>query len=313
MVNLDTGDEISANTTTVDFAGGANNELTQIVDTSTFAPGAYACIQQATVGGITIDLGGAGFDVLEVPLSADVSIATDQASYLPFSSASVSQQITNTSATTIDSLTINSEVLAPDGSTFFAQVSALGSLPAGASADANYLLPLGATMPGTYQFTSEVFGPDSGLLASAATSADVLSSDQTGTGVQATIIATPDPVSTGETLNLSATVANNGNDAVSGRAVTWRIIDLVTQVIVFEAGDTLPNLSLGATAPITVDWLADADPESVLEAQLLADFNGMAVILGTVSFTVAPALLFQDRPAPAVARDRLSRALHPVE
>ncbi|MEW6167005.1 MAG: carboxypeptidase regulatory-like domain-containing protein [Pseudomonadota bacterium] len=75
LVSLDSSEEIAASEQLQDFSGNQQLVWTRTIDTEPLAVGNYACLLAAKLDGRTVDLGSAGFAVLEPPIRIEASLS----------------------------------------------------------------------------------------------------------------------------------------------------------------------------------------------------------------------------------------------
>lgn len=311
-VNLDTQAVVSETSESVTIPANGQQVTSIAADTTGLAEGAYACLLSATVAGETKELAGAAFGVVSDSLVVATSVTTDRVAYEALDTAMVSTEVRNLSAQASGPLSVTTTIFAPDGSNFDARTDQIADLDGGAAVGVMFTVPFGQSPPGQYRLMSSVVAPDGVELASDEITVSLLSTNDTGAGIGASISVSPDPVVVDETVELTAVISNSGNAPVTALPLTWRIVDSVTQEVITEFSSNVQSLAVNSTSTDVVSWIAAVAPDTTVDVSLLADFNGVETLLGSTQFLVNEQLVDIDATVEFGSRGRLLVLMDPA-
>lgn len=266
---------LPANTGIALAAGEEVHPTPEHFDTAGLYAGDYRVVARLVEPDGRVTTASADFRVT-VPsgLGLSASVAADRDSYSPLDQATLTGRLRNTAPNMqIEDHAVRLRVLAPDGGLFWETEAPLRSLAPGAVHDLSHLLPLGAADAGIYRIELTALDRH-GLAAAFAESAfRVLSSAETGAGLAGQVHAAPDPVLRTDAVDISAEIANVGNDAFHGLPLTLSLVDPEGEREVVRWSEVV-DLPRSGTHTLTGRWIADLPGGTVLFAVLSAEIDG---------------------------------------
>jgi hypothetical protein len=202
------------------------------------------------------------------------SVAADLDSYSPLEQATLTGRLRNTAPNMqIEDHSLRLRVLAPGGGVFWETEAPLRSLAPGAVHDLSHILPLGVADAGIYRVELTALDRHGVAAAFAESAFRVLSSTETGAGLAGQVHATPEPMLRTEAVDLSAEIANVGNDAFHGLPLTLSLVDPEGAREVASWSEVV-DLPRGGARTLAGRWIADLPGGTVLFAVLSAEIDG---------------------------------------
>jgi hypothetical protein len=268
---------------TATVAMGATATIQLTYATTSLTPATYT----ATLAS-TITLATTTFIVTPIPTVVTATATTDKPSYDLGDTAHITSTITHTSGPAV--LTNATATITVTGGA--TKTTTFPTITVGTTATATLDQPISASMtPSDYTVTVIVRDNNGTTLTQQTSTFTIVSSAVSGKGVTGALTADAS-VTQGNPLNLTATITNNGNAALTNASFVMNIVDPSTQHVI----DTVPftatvaaglsvtrQLTFSATSPLGVQTYA---------ATLLSRITPSAVQLAATTFAVKSAAQF---------------------
>ncbi|MEY6434228.1 hypothetical protein ABC977_17670, partial [Thioalkalicoccus limnaeus] len=214
------------------------------------------------------------------------SVSTDQATYDPVETVTVTARLRNTAPNQqLEGYTASLAVMDAAGSELWRDSLALPALMPGGQQDVVRSMPLAAAPAGTYRVVLAARDASGAVRAVADTEFQVLSTRETGAGLAGSVSLAPDPVLRSEVLHLEAELHNHGNDALEGLPVTLTLLDPERQQVLASWPETM-DLARDGSATLTGSWSVHEPAGTLLMAVLSAEIQGETRVLGHASVRV---------------------------
>jgi subtilase family serine protease len=276
--------------------------LTYVWNSGTTAAAPYTAVGTIRQYGGVMTSGQTAFTI--TPASQlDATVSTDRTAYDPQSTVHVSGAVVYTAGNTpLTSLSATIAILNPSGATIATSpATAIASLVPGGRAPVAFDWSDDQSAPGQYSARVVVTDASGAQRATASVPFTIRSSSDTGRGISGTI-TTPASVDQGDTLPITASIANNGNTALTNAPFSVLILDPATQNVI-AALDFTASIASGQSATQQLSWPVGLANPQTYSAVLVSHVTSTPVQLATASFavklvpTIVTAAVATDRPA----------------
>ncbi|WP_137940237.1 FG-GAP-like repeat-containing protein [Chitinivorax sp. B] len=223
------------------------------------------------------------FTVVGPNATLAAQVSADKAVYLQSDQLKLFARVNNITANSpVSDLTMVMRLMAPGGNERWRSEERIAQLLPNSAIDKAYTLSLADAKPGGYQLMLSVVDDKRVERIASGTSFTLQSTMETGSGLGATLTASPSAVAIGDTVLLNVDVANQGNSAVSGLALTLRILDPIAQQIVAEWPLTA-NMGRGDHFTYANSWKSAGKADNKLVVALYAQVGTGQRLLGQTS------------------------------
>jgi hypothetical protein len=176
-----------------------------------------------------------------------LSATCDRISYLTGDQAGLNARLISEALNfCFSGLTVRAEVLSPDGSVVYSSNMPGPDLYPADLADVPFAFEVAGSTAGTYTFRATVFDGDEDIASAEATFV-VASTTASGAGISGSLSAAPQVLEQGAPFTIDYTLANQGNDGLSGLPVWLLVVDPQTGNAV-DSRELSIDLTQGASA-----------------------------------------------------------------
>ena len=270
------------------IAPSASVAVSPPFNTGTFLTGSYlikATLTDATTGA-TIATGSTGFDIVAGGAVVISSVTTDKQIYGAVDTATIMSRVRNVSDNAIASnLTTFVSVKDPSGQSLLNGSGAVPILVPQALKDSAFTLKLSSAPAGTYTVTETLVDSSQATIETRTTEFAVLSTADTGSGVRGALTSSK-LANSGDPVTITATVANQGNAALTGLPVTIRIVNPTTSQLVQQPWVTTINVPQGGSVQVPQIWTTTGVAPGAYIAAASVTFGGREIPLGQDTITI---------------------------
>jgi sugar lactone lactonase YvrE len=268
------------------IAAGAVVPIAVAFNTGTYLAGSYfvkADVFDAATG-ISTSSASAGFDILSDTTVALASLSSDKLNYQPVDTVTLDARAKNASVNTVLSgLTLAIVVRDPSNAVVLSDSRAVNVLVPQSAQDAFFVIRLSGAAAGTY--TAQLtLSSGAGVLDTRSITFTVLSTVDTGSGLQGSLTATRF-ANAGDTVSLVATLVDRGNAPLSNLPITFSVVNPTTGAVV-QQFSTAASLAQGAQTQVTQSWNTTGVAAGLYVAAASATFGGRVVSLGQSNITI---------------------------
>lgn len=222
---------------------------------------------------------GALFDVVTVGQQLLSSVNSDKQAYAPYDTVRIDGTVKNLALNALASnLTLTETITDASGAVVFTGTAVISQLAPTAYKTSYFAFKLGAAASGSYQIR-QVLTDSSGAQVENRTAVfALLSTQDTGTGLQAAVSATPF-ANQGDPVVLTATIRNQGNASLDNLPLTFKVLSPQPLQVVkqWTLTTTLPQAQ---QQQFQQTWDTTGVPGGVYVAVVSAAVGGRDIVLG---------------------------------
>lgn len=268
------------------IAAGSTLDVNPPFNTATYLTGTYQLKATLTdANGFMLASGAASFDIVASPVSLISSVTTDKQSYNAYDTVNITSRVKNVSVNGIaDNLTTHVTVMDPAGAQKLSASASIAVLMPQALKDSGFVLALSDATAGSYVVNETLTDASGTVLDQRSTTFSVASTADTGSGLVGTLSASP-AANQGHPVNISVTLQNQGNAALSAMPVTVKVVDPVSGNLVTQ---WVTNIDLAVNAQQTVPqaWDTTGVAAGTYVVAASASISGRDIALGQSNIKV---------------------------
>lgn len=235
---------------------------------------------------LTSDALGLNVVAADQPLYA-AKVTTDKLHYQANESVTVMNRISNPASNALlEDATAITQVFAPQGTLLWRGEKPVPNIHVQSHYDFYDSVSLADVMPGVYRVQLDVLDVAAAVRATSQYEFTLLSSQDTGAGINAQVTVLPAKNLRTERAQLRVSVSNQGNSALSSVPMTLTLVDAASQTSLTSWPLGVLSLSKGETLNYVVDWVANTQAGQHVVAAVEGAFSGQQRVLATQTVVI---------------------------